>query len=455
MTRFGCFVATATLLASSSALADRPRPTYIVTDPMPADPAEVSGARGGQPVNLIYLNRCAGPGDCDFTASAPIEDSRTNQSSILQQNGSLTPFDAGDTAWASVVNCVQKVYAPFNVEITDQDPGSAPHFEAVVGGTPDELGFMPNVGGVAPFNCGIIDNAITYSFANLYQGSIPDICWTVAQETAHAFGLDHEFLCDDPMTYLTDCGSEKWFRNQDAPCGEFEERECMCGGFTQNSFGSISQIFGPGTNAPPTVQITAPQNGASVNKGFQVSATASDDIEISRVELWVNSKLIQSVEIPPFNFTVPTNISDGVQQVQVRAFDVYDQVTTAQIEVTQGAPCQSADQCIAGDTCVDGRCVLGPGQAGGLGEVCTGNGDCASGQCGDDGSAKYCAEQCDLGAGGCPDGFGCRESGATGVCWPGYDDGGGCQAGGDGQGQLAALALGLMAVLVAGRRRRR
>ena len=44
---------------------------------------------------------------------------------------------------------------------------------------------------------------------------------------------------------------------------------------------------------------------------------------------------------------------------------------------------------------------------------------------------------------------------ATGVCWPANDDGGGCQAGGDGQGQLAALALGLMAVLVAGRRRRR
>jgi hypothetical protein len=448
VTRFGWLVL-ATLLASSSALADRPRGTYIVTDP------DVSALGPGGPTsNVIYLNRCA-PGDCDFTSSQ-IEDAVTNQSSILGQNGTLSPFAAGDTAWAAVVECVQKAYAPFDVVVTDQDPSPTPHFEAVVGGTPDQLGFPENVAGVAPFNCGVINNAITYSFANVFQDSVPHICWTVAQETAHAFGLDHEFLCEDPMTYLDTCGPEKWFRNVDAPCGEFEERGCMCGGTTQNSFTFIADVFGPGNNEPPTVQITAPQDGASVSKGFPVTATASDDIEIARVELWINNQMIQSADSEPYSFTVPANLSDGVQKVEVRAFDIYDVNSTAEIEVTQGAPCQSADQCQGSNTCVDGRCVLGPGAPGGLGEICTQNTQCASGQCGDDGTAKYCAEECEVGAGGCPDGFGCRQAGASAVCWPGYDEGGGCQAGASRGSQLAAIALAMLAVVIgAGRRRRR
>ena len=448
MTRFGWLFAIATLLAASPALADRPRPTYIVTEP-------AESPRRGALTNVIYLNRCAGPGDCDFVAST-VEDSGSNQSSILQQNGSLTPFGAGDTAWASVVECVQKAYKSFDVTITDQDPSPAPHFEAVVAGTPDELGFPDNVGGVAPFNCGIINNAITYSFANVYQGSVPDICWTVAQESAHAFGLDHEFLCEDPMTYLSTCAPDKWFRNEDAKCGEFEARQCMCGGDKQNSYTSILDVFGPsGSDAPPTVSITDPQNGASVRKGFPVTVTASDDIDVSRVELWVNNRLIKAINDAPFAFAVPPTLSDGIQQVEVRAYDTAGVQASAKIEVTQGAPCQSADQCLDVETCVDGRCVLGPGSPGGLGEVCDSNQVCYSGLCGDDGSEKLCAESCTLGAGGCPEGFGCRKAGTIGVCWPGSGSGGGCRTSAAGGGGGAAIALGAIGVLVAGRRRRR
>jgi MYXO-CTERM domain-containing protein len=451
VTRFGPLVAVAAaLLASSPALAERPRPTYVVADPDLVQMAEPQPLGGGN--NVIYLNGCFGPGDCTFTPGG--EDSTSNRSSIIEQTATVSAFDAGDTAWAAVVECVQKAYKPFNVVVTDQDPSPAPHFEAVVGGDPAEVGFPSDVGGVAPFNCGIINNAVTYSFANIYQGSIPDICWTVAQESAHAFGLDHEFLCEDPMTYLSDCGSEKWFRNAQAPCGEFEERPCMCGGAGQNSYAFIQQAFGPGTDTPPTVAISEPVDGTSVRKGFVVAATAADDIDIERVELTINSKLIGSLVAPPYTFNVPPTISDGVQAVEVRAYDIYGAAATAQIEVTQGVPCASADQCLEEETCVDGRCVLGPGSPGGLGEVCQMNEDCASFRCGDDGSEKFCAEECELGGGGCPDGFGCREAGDSGVCWPGYDDGGGCRSSGGGTGPLAALALGLMA-LVAGRRRRR
>jgi len=90
-----------------------------------------------------------------------------------------------------------------------------------------------------------------------------------------------------------------------------------------------------------------------------------------------------------------------------------------------------------------------------MGQTCGVNEDCASGQCGDDGSARYCTEECALGSGGCPDGFGCRQAGEGGVCWPGYEESGGCHASGSGAGQLASIALGLMGILLVGRRRRR
>jgi MYXO-CTERM domain-containing protein len=449
--RTGITVAAATLLLSSPARADRPQPRYVVTDP-----AMVDSVRTGQPLgvasNVIYLNGCFAPGDCTFTPGA--EDSVTNRSSIIEQTSELSPFEAGDTAWAAVVECVQRAYLPFNVVVTDVDPSPAPHFEAVVAGSPDEVGFESSTGGVSPFTCGVINNAVTYSFANIYQGSIPDICWTVAQESAHAFGLDHEFLCEDPLTYLSDCGSEKWFRNQDVPCGEYEPRDCMCAGpNTQNSFATIRGLFGAGTDTPPTVSIVSPADGDNVRKGFVVTAQAADDIQIDRVELLVNNQLVATVTEPPFAFTVPPSVSDGVQQVQVAAYDIYEAVSRDQIEVVQGVPCDAADECLTEETCVDGRCVLGPGTPGGLGESCTANEQCASGQCGDDGSERHCAEQCDLGGGGCPDGFGCRKAGDVGVCWPGYDEGGGgCAVAGGDPGSLVLLGLGLLAL---GARRRR
>ena len=272
MTRFGCFVATATLLASSSALADRPRPTYIVTDPMPADPAELSGARGGQPVNLIYLNRCAAPGDCDFTASAPIEDSRTNQSSILQQNGSLTPFDAGDTAWAAIVDLRGEGLRA--VQRRDHRPG--PGTRRIRGGGRRHAGrarLLPKWRRGA-VQLGIIDNAITYSFANLYRVD-PDICgrWrrrprTPSGSTTSSVRRPH----DASRLRIERSGSATRTRRG----GEFEERECMAAGSTQNSFASSADLR-PRHQRAADVSDHRRRRTAPVNKGFQVSATASDD----------------------------------------------------------------------------------------------------------------------------------------------------------------------------------
>lgn len=221
------------------------RRTYVRVDPPPpASPARLrktGGARG-----VIYLNRCA----ASCTLSPGTDDSRADRSSLLKSTVTVPAFDKGDQAWREVVDCVARLYAPYNIRVTDQDPGAAEHHEAIVAGDPGAAGFPVDFGGIAPFACAEIRNAITYSFANVWPSAL-DVCETVAQESAHAFGLDHVLLCTDPMTYLPACGPRR-FQDVDALCGETEAHACACGGgATQNSHKTLLDVFGPGDAAEP------------------------------------------------------------------------------------------------------------------------------------------------------------------------------------------------------------
>ncbi|HEX5059431.1 MAG TPA: hypothetical protein VFV99_08735, partial [Kofleriaceae bacterium] len=96
-------------------------------------PAKVVPPTVGNVVNTktIYLNRCTG--GCKVTVG--FTNSRTNTSAIAQQNGTLSAFSYGDTAWNGVVTCVKNVMSRFNVTVTDVDPGpNVDHFEVMVGG---------------------------------------------------------------------------------------------------------------------------------------------------------------------------------------------------------------------------------------------------------------------------------------------------------------------------------
>jgi hypothetical protein len=442
----------------------RPQGTYAYVDPGQASILEPAAVR----TKIIYLNGCWEAGDCDIRYG--FEDSRQNHSS--QWSGDVGAFEHGTVAWDAVVECVKETYAPFGVVVTDEDPGDTPHFEAVVGGRSSDLGLDGDPQattvtlGIAPFDpweCGIIDNAISFTFANMgaFRGSVPEICSTVAQETAHTFGLEHEALCSDPMTYGRDpenplvdpCPERKYFTNVDADCGEYvvDPRACSCGSPTQNSFAAITAIFGEGTVEEPTVSIESPADGAELDHGWVVNATVVGEVAMSEVALVINGRVLDRRTEPPYAFIVPRELSDGRMHTEVRATNVYGRTSSAVIDVVQGAPCGAPSDCAEHETCVDGRCVLGPGQPGGLGEVCQGDGECDSDLCGRSDDGQFCAETCVIGAGGCPEGFGCAPLGEDGVCWKGVDDGG-CAVGGGGVGGLGLV--GLLGLLASRRRRR-
>jgi hypothetical protein len=141
--------------------------------------------------------------------------------------------------------------------------------------------------GVAPATCDYVPRAIAYVFANDAYfggggGDVDEICSTVGQEIAHTWGLDHERLASDPMTYIPYNGRRQ-FQDQAAQCGEFSTRTCkrydfdMNGtidlacpnmGPTQNSVQEILAHFGAGVPAPTETPCTTVAECSSLGAGY-------------------------------------------------------------------------------------------------------------------------------------------------------------------------------------------
>lgn len=155
-------------------------------------------------------------------------------------------WNGTDRAWSQVVKCVANLFAPFNVTVTDRPPTDGKDYVlTVVGGRPGDLGVTDgHVGGLAPFNGDVIARPVVFAFSAQLGNSVTQVCETIGMEVAHAYGLDHGYLCSDVMTYLRPCGSKK-FVDKDVRCGEGKARNCEGGAPTQNSYQRLMQVLGP------------------------------------------------------------------------------------------------------------------------------------------------------------------------------------------------------------------
>jgi len=324
-------VAAAAAFTPASALADSPRPrsSYIVVDE-PGVERAASALPAAAPT-VFFINKNGGtyrPGN---------DDARNNYSSIVDGVSVISPWQVSSGGWNEVKSCLVDMFARWNVTITDTDPGaSTAHFELVIAGSPQDIGMGSGVGGVSPFtnDCSVIPNSIVYTFAEVYGSDYQAICETAAQEIAHSFGLDHEFLCQDPMTYLGNCG-DKTFQDVNASCGEYSARACYCNGNTQNSVSMLNARIGVApSNQPPTVTITSPGNGDTLEPGFAVTANASDDTAVARVEFSVDGTPASTDTTAPYGFGSDVGLADGSHTIEATAFDAQGASGSASITVT-------------------------------------------------------------------------------------------------------------------------
>ncbi len=295
---------------------------------------------------VIYMNK----GGATLTPGN--NDSRTNRSTVVAQTSAIPAFEGTAGEWSQIMTCVREIFAPFDVSITDVDPGNVAHFESLMGGRAQQAGMPQGVLGVSPFttDCSVIPNAIVYTFTqstrDAYGSSAAlaeEICEIAAQEIAHSFGLDHEYLASDPMTYLNFNGLKR-FQNVDAQCGENAPRTCGLPGTgvvcsqRQNSVTMLTARIGVGDAIAPTVAITSPQNGATVPTGFTVTTAATDNLAITKVELYVDGALASTLTAAPFSFPL-TGLASGGHSIVARAYDSKNQSeSTVAVTVQAGAP---------------------------------------------------------------------------------------------------------------------
>jgi hypothetical protein len=75
---------------------------------------------------------------------------------------------------------------------------------------------------------------------------------------------------------------------------------------------------------PPVVTLTSPQEDDIVSGTIEVTATASDDVEVSKVELYVNDVYAGTDSIPPYSFEFDTlEIHGGDNTFRVTAYDEF------------------------------------------------------------------------------------------------------------------------------------
>ena len=120
----------------------------------------------------------------------------------------------------------------------------------------------------------------------------------------------------------------------------------------------------PSDTAPPTIMITAPAKGASVQPSFIITANATDDQGVIRVEFTVDGKVVGSVATAPYTVTTEP-LAPGSHIIEATAFDAVnrakDSITVNIVDPTCGNTCSEDQVCdMATGTCTDK-----PGEDGG------------------------------------------------------------------------------------------
>jgi hypothetical protein len=117
-------IASFVLVACAAIASAEPRPR-TGTDEFADDPTFVPPQ--GLPLastNKIFLNRC--PNGCVINVG---QSNSINNTWQVGQQRLLTKFPWDDATWTKVVSCVNDVFEPYNLVITEIDPGTASHFE--------------------------------------------------------------------------------------------------------------------------------------------------------------------------------------------------------------------------------------------------------------------------------------------------------------------------------------
>jgi hypothetical protein len=113
--------------------------------------------------------------------------------------------------------------------------------------------------------------------------------------------------------------------------------------YYQSTVSSPSPTPSPSSDTtPPTVSLTSPTNDEIISGAITVNGVASDNTSVSKVELYIDNKLISSATTAPYDFAINTNsYINGTHSIYLEAFDATGNTAltpTEQITVSNLAP---------------------------------------------------------------------------------------------------------------------
>jgi hypothetical protein len=194
---------------------------------------------------VLYLNFSDGTEDV-FRAE---RDNALQNRSVM---GSIAPFpefawpgmndqDARRMMVEDLARQVNDAFLPYNVVITTHRPSTGPYTMVLVGGNPAIFSLDARVAGIAFMDC---DNRqatnVVYAFPAPLGNSVHGLFATIAQEAAHAFGLQHSANPDDLMYPRVDV-TQRGFMDRESPVASPN----LCGPVTQNSHRRLLELLGP------------------------------------------------------------------------------------------------------------------------------------------------------------------------------------------------------------------
>jgi hypothetical protein len=137
----------------------------------------------------------------------------------------------------------------------------------------------------------------------------------------------------------------------------------------------------PVDTSPPTVKITSPTGGSTVNAGFTVTADANDDQGVLRVDFSIDGMVVGSAATAPYTFTSATSLPAGAHSLVATAYDTVNHASDSASVTVASSTCGNA--CSADQTCNtmtgkcetndhDGGCSTGGGNVGSSFLLCAG-----------------------------------------------------------------------------------
>lgn len=129
------------------------------------------------------------------------------------------------------------------------------------------------------------------------------------------------------------------------------------------SGGSSSGGTSSADTSPPTVGFTNPTHGATVSGTISVQVSASDNVGVASVTLYLDGKAVASTSTTPYAFSWNTTaVADGAHTLKAVAVDAATNTSSAQISVTVSNTVDSTPPVVS---------IISPGDGASIGGMVT------------------------------------------------------------------------------------